>query len=80
MRFILRWFIRLFGVYVLVRGIWMLSIEWRLHRFTGMHRRMGSEDFSYLGDQIYLIEYFITGPYFLLTLSGLIIIVLAFRR
>ena len=82
MRFIFRWLMRFFGIFVFVRGAWFLWPLLQGYRL-GVHRR-GEGEATYLGsslhDSYYMVEHVTLSSAFLLTVSGLIIIVLSFRR
>jgi hypothetical protein len=83
MRFLFRWIIRFFGIFVFARGAWMLWTRWHLDHTDLTHRSIEGE-IHYLGnslhDNYYVIEQFTLSSAFLLTVSGLIILMLSFRR
>lgn len=78
MKNVLPWLIRVFGIYVLIRGSWLLSSEGRIHEVLGgLQPHRGHPR---IGETLDLAISLLFQAPFLLALSGLVIVVLAFRR
>ena len=75
MRGLLLWIVRLFGIYVFVRGALLLSKEW--HGIESQFHRRGE---THVADDLNRIGHLFLLPPVLLTIAGLLIILLAFRH
>jgi hypothetical protein len=78
MKSVLPWLIRIFGGYVLIRGCWLLSAEGRVHAVLGgLQPHRGH---PLIGETLDLAISVLFQAPFLLALSGLVIVMVAFRR